>query len=350
MTSVNTQQKQLLFDYCVGLTSEKETAEAEQLIASHNQAAQIYSKLKAALAPLEALESEPCPDELVEGTIWRLNNQARSSQLRLQQLLATEQARSASTKGRFWRNLGQIAGAAAVILIATAILFPLSGYARQKYHRQCCQAQLRRVFAGLSNYIYAHDGQMPAVATTEGAPWWKVGYSGKENQSNTRHMWLLVKGNYVNPADFVCPGRKQSRAIRRAIRLDASQLKNYNDFPARAYVPYSFRIRYSKSTKPQLRRRRVLIADLSPLFENLPRDYSRPFRLRLNEDLLILNSINHGRRGQNVLFYDGSVKFIKTRHADISADDIFTLQEMRQGSEIRGCEVPSCEADTFLAP
>ncbi|GAH66092.1 unnamed protein product, partial [marine sediment metagenome] len=32
MTLLNNQQKQLLFDYCIGLTSEEETAEAKALI------------------------------------------------------------------------------------------------------------------------------------------------------------------------------------------------------------------------------------------------------------------------------------------------------------------------------
>jgi hypothetical protein len=350
MTSLNNQQKQLLFDYCIGLTSEKEAAEAKELIASSKEAAQIHSKLKAALAPLETLEPESCPDELVDGTIWRLNNLARSSQLRLQQLLAAEQTRSKTTKTRLWRNLGQIAAAAAVILIAAGILFPSLSFARQKYWQRCCQAQLARMGQGINLYSRDHDGKLPAVAIARGAPLWKVGYQGSENHSNTRNMWLLVKGNYVEPADFVCPGRKRGRALRRAIRFDLSQVKKDHDFPASAYIPYSCRVRCSKSTRPLPRGRKILIADLSPLFENLPDDFSKPFRLRLSRDLLILNSINHNRRGQNVLFRDGSVKFIKKRHTDISNDDIFTLQEMRPGGEVRGYELPSCETDDFLAP
>jgi hypothetical protein len=92
MITLSSHQKQLIFDYCVGLTSETETAEVTQLLSSNEQAANLHAKLKAALSPLDSLEAEPCPDQLVEGTIWRLNNLARSSQLRLQQLLAEEQA------------------------------------------------------------------------------------------------------------------------------------------------------------------------------------------------------------------------------------------------------------------
>ena len=36
-----------------------------------------------------------------------------------------------------------------------------------------------------------------------------------------------------------------------------------------------------------------------------------------------LSSLNHGRRGQNVLFEDGHVEFLKTFNADGSTDNIF---------------------------
>jgi len=93
MTQLNNEQKQLLFDYCLGLTAENETAEAQALIASNEQAAEIHSKLNANLAPLQNIEPESCPDELVNRTILRLNNAARSSQRNLEQLLAKEQAK-----------------------------------------------------------------------------------------------------------------------------------------------------------------------------------------------------------------------------------------------------------------
>lgn len=344
MIPLSNQQKQLLFDHCIGLTSEEQTAEAETLISSNEQAAEIHSKLKAALAPLDILEPEPCPNDLAEGTIWQLNNAARSSQLRLQQLLAGEQASEVAAKSRFWANFGQIAAAAAVILIALGIWFAPLNFARQKYR---CQMQLARIFKGINNYSSDHNGKLPAVATATGSPWWKVGYQGKENQSNTRHIWLLVRGNYVRPADFVCPGRKEGRAIQRAIRFDALQAKNYSDFPARGHVTYSFRIMCAGGKEGSLLGRNVLISDLNPLFERLPRDYSNSLNIKLTKDLLTNNSINHNRRGQSVLFGDGSVRFIKKRHTGLSDDDIFTLQNT---DVYQGIEVPACEADAFLAP
>ena len=93
--------------------------------------------------------------------------------------------------------------------------------------------------------------------------------------------------------------------------------------------------------------RKALLADLSPLFEDLPDDYGKPFQLQLNERLLTINSINHNRKGQNVLFGDGHVEFMKSRLIKLSTDDIFTLQNT---DVYRGCETPTCTTDFFLAP
>jgi hypothetical protein len=342
MSQLSNQQKRLLFDYCLGLTSEKETTEAKQLVSSNEEAAEIHSKFKATLLPLASLEPEVCPDELAEQTIWRLSNLARSSQLRLQQLLADEQARGVTAKSRLWYNLGGMLAAAAVIVFVAGVLITPLRFARQKSWQQRCQMQLRQIWQGINNYSSDHDGKLPAVATATGAPWWKVGYQGKENHSNTRHLWLLVKGDYVNPTAFVCPGRSQGRAL----QFDASEVQYYNDFPARRYITYSFPIRYGKSTK-QYSAGQVLISDLNPLFERLPQNYSKSFKLKLNKDLLTLNSTNHNRCGQNVLFRDGGVKFVKMRRIGIAEDDIFTLQNT---DIYEGIEVPSYEADAFLAP
>jgi hypothetical protein len=343
MTQLSNQQKELLFDYCSGLSSKEQAAEAKRLISSNAEAAEIHSKLKTTLTPLESLRSESCPEDLAESTISRLNNLARSSQLRLQQLLEAEESQTVSAKSRLWWNLGRTVAAAAVIVFVAGVLIAPLNFARQKSWRHQCQMQLSRIFNGISQYSSDHDGALPAVATTAGDPWWKVGYPGKQNHSNTRHIWLLVKGRYVKPADFLCPGNKRSRAI----RFDTSEANNYNDFPGRKYVTYSFRIMPDKGEKKNPGGRKVLIADLNPLFEKLPENYSGQFQLKLDKSLLTINSINHNRRGQNILLGDGGCKFIKKRHTDISTDDIFTLQNT---DVYQGVEVPACEADAFLAP
>jgi hypothetical protein len=345
MIPLNSDQKQFLFDYCLGFTSPEQTAEAEALISSNEQAAVIHSKIKATLEPLNSIEPESCPDSLADRTVWRLNSLANSSQNRLQKLLASEQNQEFTTRNRLGTGFGRRLATAAVLMIAGSLLITtfraVSGYARHHSLRQQCQTQQSSIFQGLHNYMSDHDDQSPAVATSAGDPWWKVGDQGNENHSNTRHIYILVKEGYVKPANFVCRACKYGENL----QMTPSQLSKFKDFPSRRYVTYSFQISCRQTRNGKLLCRNVIMADWNPLFEELPEDFSKPLRLLLNKKLLSLNSINHNRRGQNVLFGDGRVEFLKTRF--ISTDDIFTLQDT---DVYQGCEAPSCESDLFLAP
>lgn len=345
MIPLNSDQKQLIFDYCLGLTSPEQNAEAKALISSHKEAELIHTKLIATLKPLNSIETESCPDYLVERTVWRLNNFANSSQERLQELLVGEQNRKFTPRDWLKAGFGRRLATAAVLMIIGSLLLTtfraVSGYARYHSLKQQCQMQQSSIFQGLHNYISDHDGQPPAVATTAGDHWWKVGDQGEENHSNTRRLYLLVKGGYVKPGKFVCPACKNTEKL----EMNPSQLKKFKDFPGRRYITYSFQISCRQTGNGKLLCRNVIMADLNPLFEELPEDFSKEFSLRLNKMLLSLNSVNHNRRGQNVLFGDGRVEFLKTRF--IGTDDIFTL---RDTDVYHGCEAPSCETDFFLAP
>lgn len=340
MIPLSSEQKQLLFDYCIGLTSQEQSVEAEALVASNQEAANIHAKLKATLTLLDPLEAEPCPDALADRTVWRLNSLA-SSQGRLQQLLASEQAKRVGAPNRMWVGFVRRLATAAVFLIVGSVLFNVLSYMRYHSRIQQCQSQMAGVFRGLSNYISDYDGQPPAVAAAVGDPWWKVGHQGSENHSNTRNIYLLVRGGYTQAGDFVCPSCPSGRAV----RVSPEEARAYKDFPGRDCVTYSFQVSCQRMKNGQLLCRKVVMADWNPLFEELPKDYSQPFQLRLTKNLRTLNSINHKRRGQSILFGDGRVDFMKTRL--IGTDDIFTLQDT---DVYHGYEVPSCETDFFVAP
>jgi len=342
MNPLNDDQKQLIFDYCIGLTSEEHTAEAEALISSNRQAAEIHSRLKATLIPLDSIEAQVCPDDLVENTISFVSEHINSGQLQLEQLLEAEQTKKAPIKIGFWRNLTEMATVAASIMLIVGVLVPSLGFARQKYWQKKCGMQLGSFFQGLRNYTDDHDGRQPSVATTAGAPWWKVGYQGTENQSNTRRIYLLVLDKYVKPEIFVCPGNKSGKNV----KIEPSLLRTYKDFPDRQCVTFSFQISCGKTQGGKLLCRKAIMADWNPIFEELP-NFDSTFRVHLDKKSLTVNSSNHNRRGQNVLFGDGRVEFLKTRFTGIAQDDIFTLQDT---DVYQGDEVPSCETDFFLAP
>ncbi|MHC4843485.1 MAG: hypothetical protein ACYTFM_01705 [Planctomycetota bacterium] len=343
---LNDEQKELIFDYCMGLTNEEKSAEADHLIFSNAEAQEIHAKLQAALDPLEKVEFEKCPDHIVENTVLRLNEAAREAQERLEALLANEQVKTIKIKSPL-HNFGKVLAAAAAILIFAGLFFTSTNYMRHHAWNQQCQMQLMSgIYPGLLNYMSDYDGKMPCTGLKKGQPWWKKGYQGEENSSNTRRVWLLVKEDYVDDLkNFICPGNEQSRQLDLALR--DINVDRYNDFPTRWHITYSVRLRCPKSVPETIKGQKVLIADLNPLFENLPEDYNSQLSLSLNEKLEKLNSINHNRKGQNVLFCNGGVIFTKERHTNISEDDIYTLRD----TEIyRGIEIPTTETDDFLAP
>ncbi|MHC4187550.1 MAG: hypothetical protein ACYSRQ_05085, partial [Planctomycetota bacterium] len=66
---LNEAQKELIFDYCMGLTNEEESAEADHLIFSNAEAQEVHARLQAALDPLQKAEFDKCPDYLAENTV-----------------------------------------------------------------------------------------------------------------------------------------------------------------------------------------------------------------------------------------------------------------------------------------
>jgi hypothetical protein len=333
MSSAGNDQEQLLFDYSLSLTSQSDSAAAQALISSNKEAAEFYRSLQTVLAPLGALEPEPCPDQLAQRTISRLANLANSGRRGLEDLLATEQSRPITIKVGFWRNFGEMAAIAAVLMLFASVLLPMLGRARQGYWKQRCQAQLSSVFQGLTNYLSEHDGKPPAVAAKPGQQW------------NTQCIYLPVKLGYLkDPAVFICPARDR----RQVIQFDTSRAAEYSDFPTREHITYSPRKRCPDSLNEGGLCRGPILSDRNPIFDDQP--LSR-FKRRLDEASLKANSRNHAGEGQNVLYDDGQVKFTNIRVIGVANDDIFTLQDMGCGSEVGECELlPSCETDILLAP
>ena len=84
MRSLKNRHKELLFDYCVGISSEKETGKVKELISSNKEATKIHRQLKTALAPLESIRPELCPNLLAERTIFWILSTPFDSNYQLQ--------------------------------------------------------------------------------------------------------------------------------------------------------------------------------------------------------------------------------------------------------------------------
>lgn len=333
MSSVSNDQKQLLFDYSFGLTSDTQSDEVQALIFASAEAAEIYGHIQALLKPLDSIDPEPCPDELAERTISRLANIASSGHQGLEELLADEQARPITVKVGFWRNVSEMVAVAAAVMIIAGVLLPIFNRERQRYWKQRCQSQLSSIFGGLTNYAKDHDGRAPAIT------------AGANKQWNTQALYLPMKLGYIkDPSCFVCPGRDCGQPL----RFDMSKVAEYDDFPLRGYVTYSPRKRCPDSAMKQGLCDGPILSDRNPIFDD--DGPAETFKKRLDKAIMRANSRNHRGKGQNVLYGDGSVRFIRIRL--IANDDIFTLKDgMRNGDELSEREtLPTYDGDIFLAP
>jgi hypothetical protein len=162
-------------------------------------------------------------------------------------------------------------------------------------------------------------------------------------------LWKLVQGKYVLPSAFVCPGRSAGRAV----SLDNQRIGHLKDFPERKYITYSSILTGNDSAPVITQTRIIFISDANPIFEDVNPDNnshdSKEFKaVELCDKLRRQNSINHSRHGQNIMFTDGNVQFIKTRMAQLGDDDdIFTVKGRDTYS---GRERPAGNNDVFLVP
>jgi prepilin-type processing-associated H-X9-DG protein len=249
--------------------------------------------------------------------------------------------------GRFWRPAFEILATAAAVVLVAGILFPSFGAMRERSRQVACSQNLGQIGRAMAAFSGDNDGLLGNMTVKTGSPWWKIGDQGSEIQSNTRYPWRLVKGGYVDSRAFVCPGHCGGSPV----HLTTAQMAALNDFPLRSNISYSFGLLCDKNNSLTKRSRRIIAADLNPVFQQISfqtssyRKLNEFERIQLDEQLRRMMSYSHRKNGQNVLFCDGSVKFIESRV--INDDDIFTIKDV---DTYTGKETPCDVNDVFLVP
>ena len=359
MGYLSSEDQQLILDFYFRCGDEEDITRGRDLIAADPEAARLYASLEETLTELDSIKYEACPDNLAELTVARLKVAASAKTVgthKLQVLLKEEQenqdylavpAPVPAGAGRFWRPAFEILATAAAVMLAAGILFPSFGAMRERSRQILCSQNLSRIGQAMAVFGNDQDGRIGAVTVKTGSPWWKIGYQGPEIHSNTRYPWQLVKGGYIDGQSFVCDGHIEGTPV----RYDARQMSRLDDFPSRRNVSYSFILLCDDNNSLTKRSRRVIASDLNPLFQQLPfqtavyQKLNEFERIQLNEQLRQILSPSHRGKGQNTLFSDGSVEFVRVRV--VNGDDIFTIDG---GDGYTGKETPCDPDDIFLVP
>ncbi|MGD9688114.1 MAG: hypothetical protein AB7K52_05960 [Phycisphaerales bacterium] len=245
---------------------------------------------------------------------------------------------------RRWR-LADFASIAAVLVLGSIILTPLISTARQNQMKAACSSNYSAAGFAFASYAGDFRDSMPlASASTAGTPWWNV---GKPEQSNSANLYTLASSGYVSTLDpLTCPS------------CDAAPrgecFPGARDWTCIDEVSYSFQNLFS-TTRPRWQgpERMVVLADRSPITRgSIKNQAQNPF----------MNSPNHRGSGQNVLFNDGSAKWI-TDPVSTSGDNIWLPRDIevhilaqewanRTGRPVIliGREEPGAPGNVFLGP
>ena len=208
-------------------------------------------------------------------------------------------------QGRNLRKL-DLAIACSVVLTGAALCLPLLFTSQLQAKITGCQNQLRQLGLALQSYSDMQpDGSFPAVLV-----------SGPRSVAGVYAPTLMSNKLIENQRTFFCPGNPQlvaslaDKPIPTLEQLDAApeeQLEKYHRTMGGGYG-YSLGYRQDETLQPPRNGRRASF----PLLADAPHD-SQPGRL----------STNHDRLGQNMLYEDGQVRFIKMSNPaeDSALDD-----------------------------
>jgi len=271
------------------------------------------------------------------------------TQRTLQRLLADEQRKrfayqiSSLAKtpmrevGRF--QIGrwmEIAVGAAMIIVGISLALPSLDHSRNQARQIGCATNLVRAGTGFGQYAADHNNRLPRIDEVQpGEIWIRVGQPGPDGrvQSNSAHMYKLVRGGYVTIGQLACPENQQ------AVRQHTPHMI---DWPHPGAPSYSYQNQHGF---PQLRLEQIhqkpVLADRNPLFEVRGGQLVQNLQVDPRS-----NSRQHAQQGQNMLVADGSV-FWRLNPVLDDGDNIWIAEGIVRYT---GRETPASADDVHLVP
>ncbi|MEM7626174.1 MAG: hypothetical protein AAF333_11310 [Planctomycetota bacterium] len=272
-------------------------------------------------------------DDAVRRTVEAVAELRRKEQFAQQVEMFSQPRR---TLGVGWR---QVLSAAAVFLIGISLLMPAIDGQRQQAQQAACSFNLGMAGQQMGAYTADHAGMLPRGPV--GEAWNKTGTAevvddAGRYQSNSAHLYLLVRHAYVAPERLACASNQDASVP----AIGTSQI----DWDSPKAISYSYQNQHGSApirvdrSRPQL----AVLADKSPLF------IAERGRLIFNDDAeRDARTTLHRGKGQNVLALDGSVRWTVT---PVVADDNIWQITGHAGS-YRGTETPAdAQRDSFLVP
>jgi hypothetical protein len=296
--------QETVLGYLLGALDDSEMEEVAVRLESDPVYQRQLLEVRRRLAPLQVLENEVAeyrpPQGLAARTCDYVFAHAPRPQPAAERRLSP--CAAAPVRGSRVRWIDAVA-AAVVFILASAVIWPALRDSRFQARLATCQDNLRELGVALTSYSRAHDDRLPAVPT-----------EGRLAAAGVYAPVLVSEGYLTESRRVLCPEAPQTAG---------------RDFQIPTVEEFQ-----SVGEKEAARLRRQMGGSygycighlerglLLPT-KNLGRNYFAIMADAPSDELADHQSLNHGGRGQNVLFEDGHVEFVTSSQPAGSSDDIF---------------------------
>jgi prepilin-type N-terminal cleavage/methylation domain-containing protein len=240
-----------------------------------------------------------------------------------------------------------------IIALLISILLPALNAAKERANRVKCASNLRQIGQGLLLYANDNKGAYPRTRydtnSSTNATTFKpttddpFGPQGPDANSATGALFLLVRQADLNPEVFNCPSSNQDKDT-----LGNVPATSRSDFTSANNISYSVTQPYPdpNAVSRGYKFNSSVVADFAIMAdrnqaENRNRNTSPNAP---SSDLKFMNTTNHEKEGQNVMFNDGHVEWFTTPFCGSNQDHIFTSQASGSSKQ------PNNQLDTVLVP
>jgi len=260
-----------------------------------------------------------------------------------------------------------------IIALLMGILMPAMARTRQIAFRMTCGTNLSFIGKAMLIYSNDYDDELPRSAGRNGTwkpriPNWQasnrfqahgVSPNGQGGQGSISScFYLLIKYAEVTPRTFICKGDTGTTEFspyeEGAGNMDLIDFWDFGDDPT-DNCSYSYHMPFgmyalTTSSEPGM----PVAADRNPFIRS-PMDEARDISLFEPEGgtraIRMGNAIQHQEDGQNVLFLDSHVEFVKSPNRGIDEDNIYTFwdgRDIRRGSPPTLGSQPMGRTDSLL--
>ena len=246
-----------------------------------------------------------------------------------------------------------------IIALLISILLPALNAAKERANRVKCASNLRQIGQGLLLYANDNKGAYPRTRydTNNASNTYDIstspngkaatddpfGPAGPGNNSPSGALFLLVRQADLNPEVFNCPSSNQDKdTLGNVPATSRADFTSANNLSYSVTQPYPDPNAVSRGYKFNS----SVVADFAIMADrNQAENRNRNTNPNApSSDLKFMNSTNHEKEGQNVMFNDGHVEWFTTPFCGSNQDHIFTSQASGSSKQ------PNNQLDTVLVP